>query len=38
VVGYAAPMNARIAQLVESWPHNRQPRTGAQLLAAMGLA
>lgn len=38
VVGYAAPLNARIAQLVESWPHNRQPRTGAQLLAAMGLA
>ena len=37
VVGFSAPLNARIAQLVEAWPDNRQPRSGAQLLSAMGL-
>jgi len=37
-LGAGAPLNARIAQLVEAWPQHRKPRSGAELLGALGLA
>jgi 2-dehydropantoate 2-reductase len=37
VVGGSAPLNARMAQLVEGWAQDPRPRSGHQLLAALGL-
>jgi 2-dehydropantoate 2-reductase len=36
--GIAAPVNRRIAELVQAWPQDPRPRSGAELRAALGLS
>ena len=35
--GASAPLNERIAQLVEAWPAEPRPRSGAELRGELGL-